>query len=58
VICGEDDLITPPELASEIADGIKHAKLTLVEQCGHLSTLDQPEEVSRLLLEWIKHTKL
>ena len=58
VICGEDDLITPPELASEIADGIKHAKLALVAQCGHLSTLDQPEEVSRLLLEWIKHTKL
>ena len=58
VICGEDDLITPPELASEIADEIKHAKLALVEQCGHLATLDQPEEVSRLLLEWIKHTKL
>jgi pimeloyl-ACP methyl ester carboxylesterase len=58
VICGEDDLITPPELASEIADGIKHAKLTLVAECGHLSTLDQPEEVTRLLVEWIKYTKL
>jgi len=58
VICDEDDLITPPELASEIADGIKHAKLALVAECGHLSTLDQPEEVSRLLVDWIKDTKI
>ena len=57
VICGEDDLITPPELAAEMADGIRHAKLKLIEQCGHLSTLDQPAEVSRLLVEWIKDNK-
>ena len=54
VICGEDDLITPPELATEMADGIRHAKLKTIAQCGHLATLDQPEEVNRLLLDWIK----
>lgn len=58
VICGRDDLITPPELATEIADGIKHAKLKLIEQCGHLATLDQPAEVSRLLVDWITASKL
>jgi pimeloyl-ACP methyl ester carboxylesterase len=57
VICGRDDLITPPELAKEMADGIRHAKLKLIEQCGHLSTLDQPEEVNHLLLDWIKGNK-
>ncbi|NTV70259.1 MAG: alpha/beta hydrolase [Azonexaceae bacterium] len=57
VICGQNDLITPPELATEIADGIKHAKLELIAQCGHLSTLDQPELVCGLLLDWIKHNK-
>lgn len=58
VICGQDDLITPPELATEIANGIKHAKLEIIAQCGHLSTLDQPEIVCSLLLEWIKDKKL
>ncbi|HXE40046.1 MAG TPA: alpha/beta fold hydrolase [Azonexus sp.] len=53
VICGRDDLITPPELATEIADGIRHAKLDIIEHCGHLATLDQPAEVSRLLVDWI-----
>lgn len=54
VICGRDDLITPPEHAAEIAEGIGHAELRIIEECGHLSTLDQPVEVSRLLAEWIK----
>jgi len=57
VICGREDLITPPALAKEMADGIKHAKLKLIDQCGHLATLDQPAEVSRLLLEWIEENK-
>jgi len=57
VICGREDLITPPELASEMAAGIRHAELRIVEQCGHLSTLDQPEEVSRVLLDWVKGNK-
>lgn len=57
VICGRDDVITPPELAEEMASGIKHAELEIIEQCGHLSTLDQPEEVSRLLVDWVKGGK-
>ncbi|HJV94007.1 MAG TPA: alpha/beta hydrolase [Azonexus sp.] len=57
VICGRDDLITPPELATEIADGIRHAKLSIIEHCGHLATLDQPAEVSRVLLDWIAGIK-
>lgn len=58
VICGQDDLITPPEFATEIANGIKHAKLELIADCGHLATLDQPEMVCSLLLGWIKDKKL
>lgn len=57
VVCGENDLITPPVLAMEMAGGIKNAKLEIIPQCGHLSTLDQPEEVNRLLTDWIKNAK-
>lgn len=53
VICGREDLITPPEMAEEMARGIRHARLCMVEKSGHLSTLDQPDEVARLLLEWV-----
>lgn len=54
LICGREDLITPPEMAEEIAGGIKQAELKIIEQCGHLSTLDQPEAVSKLICRWIK----
>lgn len=57
VICGRDDLITPPELATEIATGIRHAKLEIIPHCGHLATLDQPEVVGDLLLGWLKDNK-
>lgn len=57
VICGQDDQITPPELATEMADGIRHARLEIIPQCGHLATLDQPERVCALLLDWIKDKK-
>ena len=57
VICGREDLITPLEMAEEITAGIKHAQLKIIEQCGHLSTLDQPEVVGKLIARWISDNK-
>jgi len=53
VLVGEGDELTPPERAAEIADGIPAARLTTLPQCGHMSALEQPDEVSRALLEWL-----
>ena len=53
VLVGEGDEVTPPERAAEIAAGIPAARLTTVPQCGHMSTLEQPDEVTRALLEWL-----
>ena len=53
VLVGEDDELTPPERAAEIAAGIPGARLTTVPQSGHMSTLEQPDEVTRALLEWL-----
>lgn len=54
VVVGDDDKLTPPELADEIAQGISGARLEVVAQCGHLSTLDQPERVTALLDSWLR----
>ena len=53
VLVGEGDELTPPERAAEIAAGVPGARLTTVPQCGHVSTLEQPDEVTRALLEWL-----
>lgn len=37
-----------------IAKGIKHAKLKIIDHCGHMLTMEKPEKVSLLMREWIK----
>lgn len=53
VLVGDSDALTPPELAKEIAAGIEGAKLTIVPDCGHLSTIEKPEAVNAALAEWL-----
>jgi len=50
VVVGDTDQLTPPELAEEIADGIRGAQLVVVPELGHLSPLEQPEALTRALL--------
>ncbi|MCC6948797.1 MAG: alpha/beta fold hydrolase [Bradyrhizobiaceae bacterium] len=52
VIVGEGDQITPVEFNREIAAGIPGARLEILPACGHLSTLEKPDEVSKLLVTW------
>lgn len=52
VIVGDGDLLTPPERAQEIAAGIPGARLVTVPSSGHLSTLEQPQAVTRALVEF------
>jgi len=53
VLVGDSDPLTPPELSEEIAAAIPNARLTVVPQCGHASTLEQPDAVNSALIEWI-----
>jgi pimeloyl-ACP methyl ester carboxylesterase len=54
VLVGEDDELTPPERAGEIAAAIRGARLVTVPQSGHMSTLEQPDAVARALLQWLQ----
>jgi pimeloyl-ACP methyl ester carboxylesterase len=54
VLVGREDALTPVALAREIASGIPGAKLKIVPDCGHLSTLERPEAVNRALRAWLK----
>jgi pimeloyl-ACP methyl ester carboxylesterase len=53
ILCGHQDAITPPPLHQELADGIDGAWLVIIEDCGHLSTIEQPEEVNTALRAWL-----
>ena len=53
VLVGDSDELTPPEQAAEIANGIAGARLITVPESGHCSTIEQPEFVTRALLEFL-----
>jgi len=54
VLTGDGDELTPPELAREIAGGIAGSRLVIIPDCGHLSTIEQPEPVNAALAEWLE----
>lgn len=58
VLCGDKDLLTPAKLSEEIASLVPGAELHLLPRCGHMLTMEQPEEVNALLLDWLGRLKL
>jgi pimeloyl-ACP methyl ester carboxylesterase len=53
VLTGRDDLWSPPEQHASMAAAIAQAQLCIVEQCGHMSTLEQPEVVNSAFARWL-----
>lgn len=53
VVAGQDDQLTPPECAHELAEGIPGAQLQLLSECGHMLTWERPQAVTEALLDWL-----
>jgi pimeloyl-ACP methyl ester carboxylesterase len=53
VAVGEQDILTPPELAEEMAAAIPGAELARIPMAGHLPTMEQPDIVNGLLRQWL-----
>ncbi len=53
VLVGDADALVSREAAEEMAEAIAGARLVVVPDCGHLSTLEQPEAVTQALMDWM-----
>lgn len=53
VVVGEHDILTPPDLAGELAAGIPAAKLHVIRDSGHLPPIEQPDATAALLRAWL-----
>ena len=49
IMAGEEDALCPPDRQTEMADAIAGAELVLVPGCGHLATLEAPQQVNDAL---------
>jgi pimeloyl-ACP methyl ester carboxylesterase len=53
LLCGREDGWSTPARHEFMQQRIAGSRLVIVEQCGHMSTMEQPEAVNRALLEWL-----
>ena len=60
VLCGRQDLVTPladhEAMHEAMAACMPGAQLEVIEDCGHLSTIEQPEAVNAVLKKWLLAT--
>lgn len=52
VLCGRQDQLTPLECSQEIAALVPHSRLRVLEECGHMLTMEQPGAVNAALADW------
>jgi pimeloyl-ACP methyl ester carboxylesterase len=52
LITGQEDMICPVALHQEMAALLPRARLEIIEHCGHLSTLEQPQIVTQHIRNW------
>jgi pimeloyl-ACP methyl ester carboxylesterase len=53
VLCGREDRGYPPALSEHMAGVIPGARLEWIEEAGHLSALERPEEVNRFPVPFV-----
>ena len=54
VLVGNEDAATPVELSQEMSAAIPGARLIVLRDCGHLSTMEKPELVTSELVAWMR----
>ena len=53
VLTGRQDAWSPPAQHEAMAQAIPGAVLSIVEDCGHMSTLEQAQAVNAALAAWL-----
>ena len=53
ILCGAHDALCPVKRHEFMAELIPNATLRIMEQSGHLPTLEQPQETTQALREWL-----
>jgi len=53
VLCGREDQVTPLAWSEEMANLLPESELVVVENSGHMTTLEQPGAVIPAVLRWL-----
>ena len=54
VVCGSDDLLTPPKYAHYLAEKIPGARLEIIDGAGHMVMIEKPHEFNSRVMEFLQ----
>jgi 3-oxoadipate enol-lactonase len=54
VLCGDEDVATPPSVGRALAEALPHARFALIEQAGHLPCIEQPAALAAQLDQFLR----
>jgi pimeloyl-ACP methyl ester carboxylesterase len=54
ILCGREDLLCPIERHELMHHLMKNSHLEIIDQAGHLPTLEQPIKTNQALLRWME----
>ncbi len=54
LVWGERDLVFPPAVGESLRQAIRHSTLYVVKESGHIPMWESPDEVNRVILEFLK----
>lgn len=57
VLCGNEDIATPPSLGQELAATMPNARFQLIYQAGHLPSIEQPRAVAAAMKQFFKELR-
>jgi len=58
LICGEEDKLTPPAVMKELQKKINNAEYVEINKAGHMTPIENPEEVNKAIKEFLKNHNL
>jgi pimeloyl-ACP methyl ester carboxylesterase len=54
VLCGRHDAWSVLAQHEKMAAMIPHSRLVIIEECGHMSTMERPAEVTTAMRDWLR----
>lgn len=54
LVWGQNDVITPPDVAEEFRDRMPNARLHFIDECGHAPMIEHPDDFNALVLDFLE----
>ena len=58
VICGEQDIATPPEMARQLASLVPNGRLSIIPDAAHISCVEQPAFMAEQIRNFLREVQI